>query len=270
MKRFLLGLGLALGLSFSASAQERALVVSACGTLPDTYVAGQVRYLTQDTLGNQCSLLSAASPSSIMGNVAAAVADSGNPVKIGGVFNTTPPTYTTGQRGDAQLSARGSLNVEIVRAATAANVTATSSDAFSTANAGLTTQGTNYIFNGTTWDRVRVGPYQLAQTPIIGVGTGTTGAVTGTLAGVASKTTYICGFDISATGGTAALGPITVTGLSGGTFTYQLFSTATGVQLQKTFNPCYPASAVNTAIVVTTTANGTATAVDVNAQGFQQ
>ena len=36
-----------------------------------------------------------------------------------------------------------------------------------------------------------------------------------------------------------------------------------------TFNPCIPASAANTAITVTTTANGTATAVDVNSWGYQ-
>ena len=36
------------------------------------------------------------------------------------------------------------------------------------------------------------------------------------------------------------------------------------------FNPCIPASATNTAITITTTANGTATAVDVNSWGYQQ
>lgn len=41
------------------------------------------------------------------GNVASGVSDSGNPIKIGGIFNTTQPTVTTGQRIDAQMSARG-------------------------------------------------------------------------------------------------------------------------------------------------------------------
>ncbi len=107
-------------------------------------------------------------------------------------------------------------------------------------------------------------------TAIIGVGTGTTGAVVGTLAAAASKTTYICGFSVSATGGVATLGPIVIAGLSGGSFTYQLFSTATGANLSQSFAPCLPSSAVNTAITVTTTADGTATAVDVNASGFQK
>jgi len=44
-----------------------------------------------------------------VGNVAAAATDSGNPVKIGGVFNTTRPTYTNGQRGNIEISVRGGL-----------------------------------------------------------------------------------------------------------------------------------------------------------------
>lgn len=50
-------------------------------------------------------------PWSVVGNVASGSSDSGNPVKIGGVFNTTPPTLTTGQRSDIQVSSRGSLQI---------------------------------------------------------------------------------------------------------------------------------------------------------------
>lgn len=46
-------------------------------------------------------------PVDVEGNVASTATDSGNPVKIGGKFNTTQPTVTTGQRVDAQMSARG-------------------------------------------------------------------------------------------------------------------------------------------------------------------
>lgn len=112
--------------------------------------------------------------------------------------------------------------------------------------------------------------YPVAATAITGNATGSTSAVTGTLAAAVGKTTYICGFDVSAIGGTAAIGPITVAGLVGSSMTYQLTSSASGVQLQKTFTPCIPASATNTAITVATTADGTATAVDVNSWGFQQ
>jgi hypothetical protein len=151
--------------------------------------------------------------------------------------------------------------------------------------------GYNYVWNGTTWDQatgVVVGPTTLANslsmvqnsqypvnsvtttpTPITGRGTGSTGAVVGTLAAASTATTYICGFDVSAIGGTAAVGPVVVAGLVGGSFTYQMSSAATAVLLTRSFSPCIPASAVNTTITVTTTADGTASAVDVNVSGYQ-
>ena len=103
---------------------------------------------------------------------------------------------------------------------------------------------------------------------ITGNATGSTSAVTGTLAGAANKTTYICGFAISSTG-TAAISPITVAGVVGSSMVFQNLSAGAG-QLAQAFYPCVPASAPNTAITVTTTADGTATAVNVNSWGFQQ
>ena len=117
------------------------------------------------------------------------------------------------------------------------------------------------------------GATPLATAPtatITGNGAGTTGAVVGTLAAAAGKTTYICGFVVSAVGGTAAVGPITVAGLIGSSMVFQLNSAAIPVNLPVAFPSCIPASGVNTAITVTTTANGTATAVNVNSWGIQQ
>lgn len=111
--------------------------------------------------------------------------------------------------------------------------------------------------------------YPVGATPITGSGSGSTGAVVGTLAAAPGKQTYICGFDVSAIGGTAAVGPIVIANLTGGSFTYQGSSSAAGVTLSRTFTPCIPTSTVNTAITTTTTANGTATAVNVNSWGFQ-
>lgn len=104
---------------------------------------------------------------------------------------------------------------------------------------------------------------------IQGNGTGTTGAVVGTLAAAAAKTTYICGFSVSAIGGTAAVGPITIAGPTA-SLVYYLASSASGNFLTQTFSPCIPASAVNTAITTTTTADGTASNVAVNSWGYQQ
>lgn len=126
------------------------------------------------------------------GNVAAGATDAGNPLKVGGVYNSTKPTYTTGQRGDLQLDDRGNLSVRLH----AAQVTA--SDAVS--NTALTSVGlstehgssvrplilANYLFNGTSWDRMRGdtnGVYTVAKPVTAGgltaarVVTGTTGVI---------------------------------------------------------------------------------------------
>lgn len=153
-----------------------------------------------------------------------------------------------------------------------------------------------YLFNGATWDQatgilagtagapgadvltvqapITLGSagFPAASTPISGNAAGTTGAVVGTLAANATKTTYICGFNVQSIGGVATSGPITVAGLVTASQIYQtgVNSTTAGQVASANFNPCIPASAINTAITITTTANGTATAVNVNSWGFQQ
>lgn len=117
---------------------------------------------------------------------------------------------------------------------------------------------------------VTIQPTVSGGTALTGNATGTTGAVVGTLAAASGKTTYICGFNVSAVGGTAAVGPITVAGLIGSSQLYEMNSAATPVMLSQSFYPCIPASAANTAITVTTTANGTATRVNVNSWGYRQ
>lgn len=54
---------------------------------------------------------STSSPSVVVGNAASGSTDSGAPVKVGGVYNSTPITLTNGQRGDLQLDANGYLKV---------------------------------------------------------------------------------------------------------------------------------------------------------------
>lgn len=89
----------------------------------------------------------------VVGNVAAAASDSGNPVKVGGVFNTTIPTLTNGQRGDMQFDSRNGLFVTIkaVSGATGANVIAPA-DGQAGQN-GLAVNAETMVFNGATWDR---------------------------------------------------------------------------------------------------------------------
>lgn len=95
-----------------------------------------------------------------------------------------------------------------------------------------------------------------------------------TLAAVAGKTTYICGYSYSSSGSTAAavVSP-TVAGTITGTLT-STYATVAGVtlgnpQIVFTFNPCIAASAVNTSIVVTLPALGAGnTNANANAWGF--
>jgi hypothetical protein len=66
-------------------------------------------------------------PWTIQGDSASGASNAGNPVKGGGVFNTTQPTVTTGQTVDAQYTARG------------AAIVATGVDAFTVAGSGTFT-----------------------------------------------------------------------------------------------------------------------------------
>lgn len=62
---------------------------------------------TSQGLGNTST------PWAVQGNIASGATDSGNPVKVGCVYNSTLPTFTNGQRGDCQIGTRGSLAVQI-------------------------------------------------------------------------------------------------------------------------------------------------------------
>lgn len=97
---------------------------------------------------------------------------------------------------------------------------------------------------------------------------------TATLTPTSTTTAYITGFACSASGATAGLPvSVTVAGVLGGTLTYTFVYPAgalVGAQpLIVPFFPPLPASAVNTAIVVTLPASGAGgTNASVNAYGF--
>jgi len=100
---------------------------------------------------------------------------------------------------------------------------------------------------------------------------GTTGIVTATMAAVPGKTNYICGIEVDAVGSaTGSVSPMTLTGVLGGTITYQGFQAlvAPGATFIRNYNPCLAASAVNTAISLATTADATGTGITVILWGF--
>lgn len=113
-------------------------------------------------------------------------------------------------------------------------------------------------------------------TPIRGTsGNVAAASAVATLAAAAGKTTYISGFDITSGGSTAAaLVLAALSGLLGGTVSY-VYGTVAGATLANPnlsvrFNPPYPASAANTAIVLTLPSLGTGnTNAIVSAYGYQ-
>jgi len=119
--------------------------------------------------------------------------------------------------------------------------------------------------------------YPGGSTPVGAIATGTTGAVAASIAAVAGKFNYLCGFSVSPGSATAAITiQVTVTGLIPGTLTWAVGAPVTavgttGTAFTQNFNPCIAGSAVNTAVVVTSGALGTAGINnDVNAWGYQQ
>jgi hypothetical protein len=96
-----------------------------------------------------------------------------------------------------------------------------------------------------------------------------------TLPAAAGKTTYISGFQLTASGATAGLAvTATVAGVLGGTlnytFTFPAGALVPAQPLVVTFPEPLPSSAVNTAIVVTLPASGAGgTNATAAAQGFQ-
>lgn len=69
-----------------------------------------------------------AGPYPVGGTVASAGSNSGNPVKIAGVYNSSLPTVTTGQVVDAQANANGVLYVDASKTPPTGAVTAANSD----------------------------------------------------------------------------------------------------------------------------------------------
>ncbi len=85
----------------------------------------------------------------VEGGVASGVTDSGNPVKVGGVYNSTLPTLISGQRSDLQVASSGVLMVDTeMPAAVALSDSLANPTAPIVGAAGL-------LWNSTTYERTR-------------------------------------------------------------------------------------------------------------------
>lgn len=156
MKRFLLTTSIlaALGLPVSSVfAQATSKVVSTCAS--QSYTAGTPQYPTMATTGDACVSGTGGTgtvATQVQGNVASGVSDAGtNPVKVGGVFNTTQPTVTNGQRVDWQMTARGEGMIEISNNSIVAVIRGSADG--QTGQNGLVVAPQTQLFNGSTWDR---------------------------------------------------------------------------------------------------------------------
>lgn len=92
----------------------------------------------------------------VAGAVASEDADSGNPVKVGGKYNATQPTFTDGDRGDLQLAQRGELKVNLYNGTQAVNYGPDNADGVSASatNSRIQVLARNTVWNGSTWDRL--------------------------------------------------------------------------------------------------------------------
>jgi hypothetical protein len=126
--------------------------------------------------------------------------------------------------------------------------------------------------DGTTNGVRMTSQYPSGAAAVQGSTVGTTAATATTLAATSSVTNYVCQISIRANATAAATGNAT---LSDGTKTYNFTQwtapAASGLGVvEEIFNPCYPASAVNTAWTLTSAAPGTGGVVSVAISGYQK
>lgn len=112
-------------------------------------------FVLTDASGNPLTPLASGGSVVATGNVASGAADSGNPVKMGGRYNSTYPTLTDGQRGDLQLASNGALAVTIAGGSHGldVNVGSLTSDGFAGSAGALAVNSRELLFNGSLWDR---------------------------------------------------------------------------------------------------------------------
>lgn len=171
-----------------------------------------------------------------------------NSATVVAVCGTPPTTYSPGQIKSLLQNAQGNLCD------------------YSTATANQGTAG------AAPWP-VAATEYPIGATPLTISTVGTTLATTATLAGAASKTTYLCGFSIRASAASAATGNATVTGVITGTMNFTQWTapaaSGLGITEPNLGHHCIPASGTNQAIAVVSAAPGSSGVISVTAWGYQ-
>lgn len=147
-----------------------------------------------DTGGTNVAAVNANGGQAVAGDVAAAATDSGNPVKVGGVYLSTQTAVTTGQRKDIQLDSVGNQRTEICNPNATTpfcSIITFGADAVGNVQQTLFVSGYGYAYNGSTYDRLRgvtgsagagLGVLAVDSVPCSNANCGTTGAVTSAVA----------------------------------------------------------------------------------------
>lgn len=162
------------------------------------------------------------------GNVASGSADSGNPVKVGGRFNSAPPTFLDGQRADLSVTNRGELRVAISSGNVGAQTTITTTDGYAASNGALVVVGESFTFNESSWDRQRGNTTQA----LIAAGT----ASTQSNKAITNYNARSLAVIINVTVATVATLVLTITGTTASGYTYTIL---TGASLVSTGTTVY-------------------------------
>lgn len=230
-------------------------VAGAYNSSPPTCTDGQFCFLQADVHGN-LQFVPASNPTTsmqVVGNAAGSSADSGNPVKVGAIYNSTLPTYTNGQRSDLQVGTRGSVNVTLFApdSTTSASVAGITADGVGSSNS-LATATYNRSFNGSSWDRT----FTCTNTATVSV---TAGNTTEIVALTASQVIRVCSFAVSmSAAGTAKF--VYGTGTNCGTGTTDItaamnLATGTPLAMSAGNNSLFRTASANALCVTAATGN---------------
>jgi hypothetical protein len=231
---------------------------------------------TDDGSGNQ--IPNVAISGSVSGSTQGPTPDgqtaTGNPVRVGGVYSVTEPTYGNGQIGTLQIGQRGSLQVQMM-APDSTSPLGTIGDTTDGVTTGtifqkLQTAALLYGFNGTTWDRLRSDPTSMALNVNLVGGNGAVnqGSATSGQAGMLTQGAVTTSFPTYTTGTTAPLslstsGVLRVTPLSAaGSSPLGVSSGGAGPTVMEMIGGSYNAAPI-------TVATGNAAAMQIDTTGSQ-
>lgn len=158
MKKLIFAIVIGIGfIPHSAFAQSAARVAPYCGggaIPPLTVGTNAPLYMSPDAqLCTFTSIYPSGTPIEIVGNVANDAVDTGFPVKVGG--KAAASNVAAGDRVDAWYGTFGQAAVGLTGIANPGDGTSATSAIALGGGAGLPMAVSNFVFNGTNWDRMR-------------------------------------------------------------------------------------------------------------------